>query len=154
MRTKRAARKRQLTELGVRKARPEKSPYLIWDQRQHGLALRVHPSGDRAWMTIYSRQGRPRWLRLGDANAISLGDARTLAAEAMLAVARGGDPAAEKQAERGAGTFAELAGKYVEQHAKKHNKSWQQAAYLVERSAIPRWGKMQAFTVHQRILRI
>jgi integrase len=147
MRTKRAARKRQLTELGVRKARPEKSPYLIWDQRQHGLALRVHPSGDRAWMTIYSRQGRPRWLRLGDANAISLGDARTLAAEAMLAVARGGDPAAERKAERGAGTFAELAGKYVEQHAKKHNKSWRQAETLVRRHALPRWGKLPATTI-------
>ena len=32
----------------------------------------------------------------------------------MLAVAKGKDPAAEKKAERGAGTFAELAGRYVE----------------------------------------
>jgi hypothetical protein len=36
---------------------------------------------------------------LGSANAIGLADARTLAAEAMLAVARGKDPAAEKKAE-------------------------------------------------------
>ena len=33
----------------------------------------------------------------------------------MLAVARGKDPAAEKRAERGAGTFAELAARYLEQ---------------------------------------
>jgi integrase len=147
MRAKRAVRKKQLTELTVRKAPPERAPYLIWDRQQHGLALRVHPSGNRAWMTIYSRHGRPRWLRLGDANAIGLADARILAAEAMLAVARGGDPAAEKQAERGAGTFAELAGKYVEQHAKKHNKSWRQAETLVRRHALPRWGKLQATTL-------
>jgi hypothetical protein len=34
--------------------------------------------------------------------------ARTLAAEAMLAVARGKDPAAEKKAERGAGRWPAL----------------------------------------------
>jgi integrase len=86
-------------------------------------------------------------MSIGPVNAIALSDARMLAAEAMLAVARGKDPAADKKAERGAGTFAELTAKYVEQHAKKHNKSWQQAAYLVERSAIPRWGKMQASAI-------
>ena len=84
--------------------------------------------------------GRPRWLNLGNAKAIGLSDARTLAAEAMLAVAKGSDPAAEKKAERGAGTFAELAARYVE-HAKKKNKSWAQGARLVERYATPRWGK-------------
>ena len=99
---------------------------------------------------IYSRHGRPRWLHLGDADAIGLADARTLAAEAMLAVARGKDPAAEKRAERGAGTFAELAGRYVEHYAKKHNKSWQQADALVQRYLLPRWGKLQAAEHHPR----
>jgi integrase len=78
---------------------------------------------------------------------IGLGDARTMATEAMLAVARGGDPAAEKKAERSAGTFAELAERYVEQYAKKHNKSWRQADALVRRFALPRWGKLQASTI-------
>jgi integrase len=146
-RPKRAARKRRLTELSVRKARPESTSYLIWDMLQRGLALRVQPSGSKAWVAIYSRHGRPRWLHLGDANAIALGDARTLAAEAMLVVARGKDPAAEKKAERGAGTFADLAERYLEQWAKKHNKSWRQGETLVSRYATPRWGKLQASTI-------
>jgi integrase len=87
------------------------------------------------------------WLRLGDAGAIGLSDARTLAAEAMLAVARGKDPAAEKRAERGAGTFADLAGRYLEQHAKRHNKSWRQGDKLIRRNALPRWGKLKATTI-------
>ena len=62
----------------------------------------------------------------------------------MLAVARGKDPAAEKRAERGAGTFADLAARYVERYAKKKNKSWRQADTLVRRYALPRWGKLQA----------
>jgi integrase len=143
-RTNRAVR---LTELNVRKARPDKAAYLIWDTHQRGLALRVQPTGSKSWVTVYSRRGRPRWLHLGNADAVALSDARTLAAEAMLAVARGQDPAAEKKAERSAGTFGELAEKYVEQYAKKHNKSWKQADALVRRFAIPKWGKLQASSV-------
>ena len=47
----------------------------------------------------------------------------------MLAVAHGKDPAAEKRAERSAGTFTELQ-RYVEHHAKKRNRSWRQADKL------------------------
>src|SRR6516165_6662111 len=86
-RTNRAVR---LTELNVRKARPDKTAYLIWDTQQRGLALRVQPTGSKSWVTVYSRRGRPRWLYLGNADAVALSDARNLAAEAMLAVAKGG----------------------------------------------------------------
>ena len=139
--------KRRLTELSVRKLRPRAATYLIWDTLQRGLAVRVQPTGSRAWKVIYSRHGRPRWLHLGDAGAIGLADARTLAAEAMLAVAKGKDPAAEKRAERGAGTFAELAVRYLETYAKKRNKSWRQADALVQRYLLPKWGKLQAASV-------
>jgi Arm DNA-binding domain len=146
-RPKRPAQKKRLTDLSIRNARPRDKAYVVWNTKQSGLALRVQPTGAKRWYVIYSRRGRPRWLRLGDANAIGLADARVLAGETMLAVAKGNDPAAEKKAERGAGTFAELAGKYVEQHAKKYNKSWQQGDALVRRFALPRWGKLQTSSV-------
>jgi integrase len=142
-RPKRAARKRNLTELYVQKAKPEKSRFLVWDTKQHGLALQVEPTGGKAWKAIYSFHGRPRWLNIGKIGKIGLKDARRLALKAMLAVAEGKDPAAEKKAERGAGTFAELAARYVE-HAKTVNKSWAQGARLVARYATPRWAKLQA----------
>jgi integrase len=147
-RPKRAADKRRITELTVRKARPRDKAYTIWDTEQRRLALRVQPSGSKSWVVVYSRHGRPRWLTIGSADVIGLADARVKAAEAMLAVTRDNrDPAAEKRAERGAGTFGDLAGRYVEQHAKKHNKSWPQAAALVARHALPRWGKLQASAI-------
>src|SRR5215470_10141569 len=121
---RRAQRAVRLSELGVRNSRPAKTAYLIWDTHQRGLALRVQPTGSKSWVTVYSRHGRPRWLHHGNARAVGLSDARKLSAEAMLAVAKGGDPAAEKKAERSAGTFADLAQRYVEHYAKKHNKSW------------------------------
>jgi integrase len=146
-RPKRPPNKRQFTELFVRKLKPKATAFVVWDLHQRGLAIRVQPTGRKTWKCIYARHGRTRWLHLGGADAIGLADARTLAAEAMLAVARGKDPAAEKKAERGAGTFAELAESYVEQHAKKHNKSWKQGEALVSRYATPRWGKLQASTI-------
>jgi integrase len=146
-RPKHAPRKLRLTELKVRKARTGNTASIIWDEVQRGLALRLQPTGGKSWYVVYSRQGRPRWLRLGHADAIGLADARTLAAKAMFSVAEGKDPAAERKAERGAGTFAELHDKYLKQYAQKHNKSWRQAAALVERFALPRWGKLQAGSV-------
>jgi integrase len=142
-----ATHKKRLTEFTIRKARPQKRAYVLWDELQRGLGLRVQPTGHASWAFVYSRQGRPRWLHLGNAGAIALADARLLAAKAALAVARGGDPAADKRAQRGAGTFAELAAAYVERYAKKHNKSWRQGAALVERFAIPRWGKLQTASI-------
>lgn len=146
-RPKKPARKLRLSELSVRKAKPRASAYALWDTKESGLALRVQPSGSKSWYFVYSRHGRPRWLRLGDAGAMGLSDVRTRATEERLAIARGKDPAAEKRAERGAGTFADLAERYVEQHAKKNNKSWKQADALIRKHALPRWGKLQAATI-------
>jgi integrase len=140
-------RKTKLTELTVRSLKPAAAAYVVWDDRQHGLAIRVQPTGSKSWYVVYSLRNRVRWYHLGNANAIGLADARKLAAEVMLDVIRGKDPAAERKAERGAGTFAELAECYLEQHAKKHNKSWQQPDRLVRRYLLPKWGKLQAATI-------
>jgi integrase len=142
-RPKHTARKRRLTELAVRKLKPGSASYLIWDTLQRGLAIRVQPTGARAWKVIYSRHGRPRWYHIGDVGAVGLADARRLAARVMLAVIEGKDPAAERKAERGSGTFAELHAKYLET-AKLKNKSWRQSEYLIRRYAMPRWAKLAA----------
>src|SRR6516164_1551748 len=118
------ANKQKLTSLTVR---PTAKPYLVWDTNQRGLALQIQPSGYRSFKLIYRFHNRPRWYHIGAADAIALADARKLAAELMLEVIRGKDPAAERRAERGSGTFAEMASRYVEEYAKKRNKSWKQA---------------------------
>jgi integrase len=141
-RPKRAPHKIRLRELTVRKAHGKTKAYLIWDSVQRGLALRVQPTGSKSWVCVYSRAGRPRWLGLGNAADLGLADARLMAGEAMLAAARGKDPAAEKRAERSKGTFEELAAGYVTQYAQQHNKSWRQAETLIRSNALPRLGKL------------
>src|SRR5262245_54582427 len=97
--------RRNLTELFVRKVMTEATPINVWDEKERGLVLRVHPTGRRAFKVVYSRRGRPRWYHIGD---VALADARRMAARIKLAVAEGKDPAAERKAEGGAGTFADL----------------------------------------------
>src|SRR5262249_56591953 len=52
-----------------------------------------------------------------------------------------------------AGTFAELAERYLNEYAKRHNKSWAQPDRLVRRYLLPRWGKLQAGTISRADVR-
>ena len=148
-----APNKRKLTTLLLQRLRPQPRAFMVWDAQQRGLALRVWPSGRRSWYLVYRRHGRPRWYHIGAADAVGLADARKLAAETMLDVIRGRDPAAEKRAARGAGTFAELAERYREEYARKKNKSWRQADYLVRRYLLPAWGKLSAESIKRSDVR-
>ena len=148
------ADKRVLTELLLRRLRPRAQRFLIWDRKQSGLALQIRPNGRRGWKCIYSCRGRVRWFHLGDGNAIGLQQARELARDIMYAVAKGEDPQAEKRARRNAGTFAELAERYVEDYAKRRNKSWRQGDKLVRRYLLPSWVKLEAKSITRSEVRL
>jgi integrase len=60
----------------------------------------------------------------------------------MVQVAEGGDPHADRLALRGRGSFEQVAQRYLEEHAKKRNKSWRQADALVAKYLLPRWAKL------------
>src|SRR3974377_190262 len=99
--SRRAAHKKHLRELTISRLKPKSAAYLVWDAYQHHLAIRVEPTGRKSWKVIYSRQGRARWLTLGDTADIPLADAPSMAAQAMLAGPQGKEPAAGKAAPRG-----------------------------------------------------
>ena len=105
----RPANRKKLTDLFVSSRKGGDRDELIWDERCPHLALMVRRSGARSWKVVYASAGKSRWLHLGDARSIGLADARRLAARIMLDVAEGKDPVAERRAERGSGTFADLA---------------------------------------------
>jgi integrase len=143
-----AINKRRLSVLGVAKVPPLARAFLVWDADQKGLALQVQPSGHRSYKFIYRHRNRSRWFHIGDAKAIGLADARTKAADLMLAVVRDGkDPAAEKRIGRQSATFGALASRYVEEYAKRKNKSWPQADQLVRRYLLPTWGELDASAI-------
>jgi integrase len=96
------------------------------------------------WKVVYSRNGRPRWYHIGDVSTIKLNEARTMACRIMLRVGAGEDPQAERRAERGAGTFEDLAARHANYAKKKGNKSWESTDALIKSYVLKRWGKLLA----------
>src|ERR1035437_7066063 len=139
--------KRKLSDIFLKKLKPQVRAFRVWDNHQPGLVVVVQPTGHKAWKCVYPFHGRPRWYHIGSVDAFGLAAARKLASRVLFQVAEGNDPASEKKAERSKGTFEELATRYVEDYAKRNNKSWKQADALVRRHLIPRWGKLQAADV-------
>jgi Arm DNA-binding domain len=115
---------------------------LHWDTVRRGLVLQVQPTGQRSYKVIYSFRGRARWYTIADATSIDLAQARERANHILYEVSKGKDPQGEKRAQRNEGTFAQLATRYVEEFAKRNNRSWKQGAYLVSKHVTPRLGRM------------
>ena len=149
----RKADRRRLTDLVVRRLQPRENAYIVWDTTQRGLGIQVQPTGTMVWKTVYHHHGRVRWYTLGKHGAIGLKEARDAARQIMSRVALGEDPQAQKISERGAGTFAELAATYIEEHAKRHNKSWRQYDAMIRRHLVPRWGSMRAGEIERADVR-
>src|SRR5262245_38582863 len=146
-----APNRRRLSDAFVKTVRPDPERVVVyWDTLQRGLALAVQPSGHRSWKCVYTIHGRgARWYSIGDARAITLADARRLAGKLMVAVAEGGDPHADRLALRGRGSFEQVAARYVEEHARKRNKSWRQADALVRKYLLPRWAKLDIGSIRR-----
>jgi integrase len=100
-----------------------------------GLHLHVLPSGKSSWRLRYrpTKGANQRWFTLGDARTVDLGAAISKARELMSGVqVNGVDPHAErsKPAAQVANSFATLFADWLEQHAKKRMKTWDQCADL------------------------
>ena len=80
-------------------------------------------------------------------------DARKLASRITVEVAGGKDPHADRLALRGRGSFAEVASRYVKEHASKKNKSWRQGDALVTRYLLPRWAKLDIGNIRRTDVR-
>src|SRR6516162_5351294 len=141
----RSANKRRLSDAFIKTVRPDPDRVVVyWDTLLRGLALSVQPSGHLAWKCVYTMRGRgPRWYSIGNARGLSLADARKLASKILYQVANGADPHADRLALRGRGAFEQVAKRYLEEHARKRNKSWRQADALVARYLLPRWAKLE-----------
>ena len=87
-----------------------------------GLYLNIAASGSKSWVQRIVVDGRRRDIGLGSYSAVSLAQARTLAAANRSTVADGRDPLSEKREARDAArqpapsvpTFAEAANRVIE----------------------------------------
>jgi Arm domain-containing DNA-binding protein len=96
-----------LTPRTLRRIRPTTARQVFWDTTSN-LALTLEPSGTSTWYFVYSRHGRPRWLRIGPVHAVTTDAARKRTRSLIGQVADGRDPQAEKQSAINADTFVLL----------------------------------------------
>ena len=111
---------------------------------QHGLILRVSPSGSKQWIWRGTVRGKRRDLGLGGYPYTSLADARELAFEYRKLARSGGDPATLRR-NTAAPSFAEACERAIEVRApswKDGGKSANNWRSTLGRFAYPRLGDM------------
>lgn len=141
----------RFTDRTVRYLSPDAPPRAeYFDTALHGFGLRVAPDGRRTFFVRYrNRAGRHRRFTLGVYGIVTLAQARGEARQVLAAVARGEDPAAER--ERTAGdTFEEVARLFLKRHAGPlRPRTAVEYRRVLEKDAIPRWGGMKAGDVQR-----
>jgi integrase len=90
----------KLSELSIKKAKPEAKPYKMSDGA--GLYLQVEPKGSKYWRMAYRYCGKQKTLALGVYPNIGLADARARRDAARKLLANGVDPSMAKQAQKAA----------------------------------------------------
>ena len=80
-----------LTAARVRALRPRKSAYDTRDSKLTGFGVRVLPSGRKRFFIHCQHRGERVWRVVGDANTMSVGEARRRAGTMLTAIRRGED---------------------------------------------------------------
>jgi integrase len=140
-----------LTDLQVRKMTPKKERFEVLDV--NGLYIRVMPTGKKSWVFRYNFEGNPRRMTLGSYPAITLTDVREKHAAASNDIAKGIDPGVNAQVakskHKAAPTFSEMLDEFweIELNIKK---SGIQTKKLLEKNAVPAWGKRKVADIRRR----
>lgn len=106
----------KLTKRLLDQLRPsDNKDVVVWDSELRGFGVRLKPTGSGSFILQYrNAEGRSRRLTLGSVGVLTPEVARKLARSKLGDVARGADPADEKQAARSAPTVAEICDWYLE----------------------------------------
>jgi integrase len=115
----------RLTEKRIRDAKADGTEAFLWDDEVPGLGVRVRASS-KSYVLRYrvggGRRATQRRSALGKCSVLLLADARAMAREYLLEVAKGGDPFGNRRAKRDAPTVTNLLDRYLSDHARPHKK--------------------------------
>ncbi len=126
-----------------------------WDLEVKGLAIRVYPSGKKAWVFAYEVEGRKRLMQLGTYPALTLDMARKAAmkhggeiATAEALNAEPVDPLADRDRKKGDRTIAELCEAYLTRHAAQ-KKTGNEDERRIKAHILPAWGNLKIKAVRR-----
>lgn len=124
-----------------------------FDKALSGFFLRISQDGKKSFGVMYRNGTRLRRMKLGTYPLMSLGKARRKAAGVLRNAEIGSDPAAEKQEDRHAEAFEQVAKEYLEHHAKAKKKSWKEDERIINSDLLPEFGKRHAKDITRREVR-
>jgi len=117
--------------------KPKAKDYIVWDAGVRGFGVRVKPNGSRTWVFQFrNAQGDSRRMTLGALGELTPKEARDLAEDYRKVFRKGGDPAADKAAERGAKTVSELCDDYLKWIEKRAQRPLKASTIANDRSRI------------------
>ncbi|MDE0389441.1 MAG: site-specific integrase [Rhodospirillales bacterium] len=115
-----------LTDARVAALAPRKASYDIRDSKLKGFGVRVTPSGKKRFFVHCQHRGERVWKIMGDADAMDIGEARSLA-RTMLATIRRGETAPPRPEEA---LFEAVA----ETTFRQHERLWKPRTLAVNRA--------------------
>jgi len=113
----------KLTQSLLARMKPSKHDLVLWDNAMRGFGFRLKPSGVGSFMLQYRNSGgRSRRYSIGRYGVMTVHEARTEARALLAAIDKGADPASGRTDKRGAPTLADLADRYIKEHAEPHKR--------------------------------
>ncbi|WP_308388638.1 tyrosine-type recombinase/integrase [Acidithiobacillus sp. AMEEHan] len=95
----------------------------VHDTKQPGLCIRITQTGAKAFYCVKKVDGRVEWVRIGDAEAVTIENARKRAAEIINDIARGVNPAEQKRVKKAEMAFSDLFAAWVKDRTAKGKRS-------------------------------
>jgi hypothetical protein len=147
------ASRKPLTKLLV-----ERAPAgFLWDSKVPGFGLRVLPTGRRAYIHQYRTQsGQQRRTVLGVHGALTVDQARDMAADIYEAVRRGRDPVAERR-QSAARASRDTIEAVIDEFMRRHMEGRKRAASyigdtraLFDNHVVPRWRRRDIRSITRR----
>ena len=142
--------KMKLTKRAVEKVEPGPKDIILWDTELKGFGCKLTPKGKRVYFAYYrTPNGQQRRPKIGDHDPMSCEEAREIARQWLANSRTGGDVSAKRKADRDAPTVADLAARYLSEHAepKKKPRSVASDRALLRLHILPAFGRMKVASV-------
>ncbi|WP_041041178.1 tyrosine-type recombinase/integrase [Paramagnetospirillum magnetotacticum] len=125
----------------------------VWDTEIPGFGVRVTSTGAKSFILSYWSSRSKKRFKIGDYPTWSASAARAEAIKLRKDIDRGEDPMAERQDERQAPTFKDLADEYLRDHAPK-KRTGEHDRQTLDRHILRRFGGQKVADITHRQVEI